>query len=158
MARRIALIMAGGGGTRLWPASTKARPKQVMPGLPHAGTTLVTQTLSRLDGLVAVEDCFVVTTSDQVTRVSECLPQLPQQNIIVEPMGRNTAPCVALALLRIQAQLDSDEHTLVILPADHHIDDDEEFRIHLSSACARAEASECIVTLGIEPTRPDTWD
>lgn len=158
MSRRLALIMAGGGGTRLWPASIPTRPKQVIPGLPDSGATLLSATAARLEPLVRREDVWVVTTQDQVDGVRDALPFVDQSRIVVEPFGRNTAPAVALSLVQMRARLgdDADEVTVIALPADHFVGDPAGFRAHLGAACAHAEAANTVATLGIEPARPDT--
>lgn len=150
--------MAGGGGTRLWPASTGARPKQVMEGLPEVGATLLGATLQRLEGLVDPQDVHVVTTRDQVEGVHRALPSLSDEQVIAEPFGRNTAPCVALFAVHLRARLGAEagEATIIALPADHFVADASGFRKALEAACLHAEAEDTIATLGIEPSRPDT--
>ena len=156
MAERIALIMAGGGGTRLWPASSKARPKQLIPGMPEPGSTLLGATVRRLEGLVSLDRIFVVTTREQVDGIRKVLPDLPADHVIAEPFGRNTAPCVALAAVHLSAHAGDSNPTLIVLPADHYVGDETGFRNHLSAACAHAEAADTVVTLGIEPDHPET--
>jgi len=157
--------MAGGGGTRLWPASTAPRPKQLLDPLLGAPTddgtpsdTLVAQTVARLAGLVDAADVWVVVGHDQLEGVREALPQLPAQNFVVEPARRNTAPCIALSVAHIRASIgsDADTATLIVLPADHHVRQPHKLRGLLAAACAHAEAAHTIVTLGIEPDHPAT--
>jgi mannose-1-phosphate guanylyltransferase len=160
MAKRIALVMAGGGGTRLWPASTRMRPKQVMglrpdrPGSP----SLLGATVARLDGLIAPEDIYVVTARDQVESIRRAASSVLAQNVIAEPRGKNTAPCIALGIQHLRARLGAaaEAATLLALPADHHVLDAEGLRAHLACACAHAEHGNAIVTLGIEPDHPAT--
>lgn len=163
MGERIAVVMAGGGGTRLWPASTSDRPKQLIdPLLRSAGGThrdsLLAQTVARLDGIVAPDDIHVVTTAEQAESIRAALPGLAPERLIVEPWGRNTAPCIALSILHLRATRGPrvDDATLLVLPADHHIGDVQGFRQLLTAACVHAEASRAIVTLGIEPDYPAT--
>src|SRR4051794_36893091 len=92
------VIMAGGGGTRLWPLSRRLRPKQFLPLLP-GGETLLGATARRTAPLCPIERTLVVTAAEQVPEVRRCLPDLPVDNIVVEPLGRNTAPCIGLAAL-----------------------------------------------------------
>ena len=147
-----AVIMAGGSGTRFWPASRRARPKQF---LPITGTrTMIAETLRRLEGLVPVERVLVVTAGDLAPQVFECLPELPRENVLVEPVGRNTAPCVALAALEVERR-DPDAVQLV-LPADHVIAPVQEFQASLLAAVAEARRGHRLVTLGIRPTYPAT--
>lgn len=158
VSRRIALIMAGGGGTRLWPASSPDSPKHVLPGLPELGSTLLSATVDRLDGLIGLDDVFVITTADQTELVTKALPNLPRANVLAEPYGRNTAPCVALSVVTLRARLGAaaNEVTVVALPADHFVGDPAAFRDHLRVACEQAEGGQTVATLGIQPTRPDT--
>ena len=153
---RVALILAGGGGTRLWPASTPMRPKQVIPGLPKPGQNLLSTTLHRLTGLVKREHTYFITTQEQSTLLQRALPQFPSTNFILEPEGRNTAACVALGLLQLQDLYPHSELTVLILPADHHIQQENTFAVSLQQACLYAEEKRCIVTLGITPTHADT--
>ena len=159
MSERIALVMAGGGGTRLWPASTPERPKQLLdPLLATPQTSLLGETIRRLDGLVAPRDVYVVTTREQLHGIRAALPDLDPEQIILEPRGRNTAPCIALGVIELRARRGAavDDATLLVLPADHHVADPEGFRRLARAACAHARAGQAVVTLGIEPTHPAT--
>ncbi len=147
-----AAILAGGVGTRLWPRSRQHQPKQ-FSDITGNGRTMIQETVARLDGLVADEDLYVVTGARYEALTREQIPQMPVQNIIAEPSGRNTAPAIGLACAHL-AQRDPDA-VLAILSADHVIPDAAAFQ----QALRRAEemASEgYIVTLGIEPTLPHT--
>ncbi len=150
--------MAGGGGTRLWPASTRDRPKQLLePRLQRMPSSLLQSTLARVGSLAGPEQTWVVTTADQRAGVVAALPGVPATQILAEPMGRNTAPCIALGLRHLRAQLGADvSATVIALPADHLVSDVPEFQRHLETACVVAEAHRRIVTLGIRPSRPDT--
>ena len=99
--QRYVVIMAGGGGTRLWPHSRRSHPKQFLPILPPHGDSLLAATVRRTMPIFPLAATFVVTTAEQVTEVRRCLPELPLDNIIVEPTGRNTAPCIGLAVSMI---------------------------------------------------------
>lgn len=146
------VIMAGGGGTRLWPHSRRGRPKQFLPILP-GGETLIGATLRRTLPVVDVARTLVVTTAEQVPQVRRCLPELPIDNILVEPIGRNTAPCIGLAAQTVLAR-DADA-VMAVLPADHYVQDEDAFADRLRAALAVA-AQGHIVTLGIHPSRPET--
>lgn len=147
-----AVIMAGGSGTRFWPASRRARPKQF---LPIAGEqSMIATTVARLEGLVDLEHVLVVTSGELAPLVHECVPQLPPNNVLVEPVGRNTAPCVALAALEIERRAPGSLQ--IVLPADHVIEPAAEFRASLQAACAEARRDRRLVTLGIRPTFPAT--
>ncbi len=145
-----AVILAGGGGTRLWPLSRRARPK---PFLPLVGETSLFQlTLRRLDPLIAVEDTLVVAEQGHLPLVAQQAPQLLSRHLIGEPFGRNTAAAIALAAL-VSQRPGSD--VMVVLPADHYIEDEQGFRDVLSEA-ARAAQDGSLVTLGIQATGPET--
>jgi mannose-1-phosphate guanylyltransferase len=145
-----AVILAGGGGTRLWPLSRRARPK---PFLPLVGETSLFQlTLRRIEPLIAVEDTLVVAEQGHLPLVSEQAPQLLSRHLIGEPFGRNTAAAIALASLVSQRPASD---IMVVLPADHFIGDENRFRDVLSAA-GRAAQDGSLVTLGIEATGPET--
>jgi mannose-1-phosphate guanylyltransferase/mannose-6-phosphate isomerase len=145
-----AVIMAGGGGTRLWPLSRSARPK---PFLPLVGeTTLLQATVARLAPLIVSGDVYIVTDGRYADLVREQLPDLPEANILAEPLGRNTAAAVALAALAIDRPA---SEVMAVLPADHRIADPEGFRAALAAAAERAAGGD-LVTLGITPSGPET--
>lgn len=146
-----AVILAGGGGTRLWPLSRSRRPKPFLPLL-EGGRCLLAATVERLSPLVAPEDVYVVTDVRYHDLVREVVPALPVANIIGEPMGRNTAAAVAMAGHAIERPTDD---IMISLHADQAIDDEVGFRAVLAAAVERAAAGD-IVTLGIEPTEPST--
>ncbi|MBR0224758.1 MAG: NTP transferase domain-containing protein [Thermoguttaceae bacterium] len=149
-----AVIMAGGAGTRLWPESRKARPKPFLPFAPN-GSALVRATFDRLDGLVPPENRFVVAGRAFAALVAETLPELRRERTLLEPVGRNTAPCVAWAALEAMT-LDPDA-TLVVLPADHWIRPDAAFREKIAEAARLVEEDPTrLVTLGVKPTEPST--
>ena len=148
----VAVVMAGGRGTRFWPRSRNARPKQF---LAIVGTeTLLHQTVHRLDGHVSPERIFVVTTEDLAEETRRMLPELPPENVIVEPEGRNTAPCLALALVEIEKKIPNG--VMAVLSADHWIGDRELFLADLDAAVAHAADKRELVTFGIKPTYPET--
>ncbi|MGL5151650.1 MAG: mannose-1-phosphate guanylyltransferase [Clostridium sp.] len=147
------LIMAGGKGTRFWPLSTEEKPKQFLNLIGEE--TMIQMTVNRVKPIIPIERIFVCTGAMYVDLVKEQLPELPEENIIVEPEGRNTAPCIALSAFVIQKYYNNS--TMVVLPSDHLIKDEEEFRrILLSSEDFISENKEAIVTLGMEPTRAET--
>jgi mannose-1-phosphate guanylyltransferase len=148
----IALIMAGGSGTRFWPASRASYPKQF---LRIAGDKSMLQlTFERLEPLVPAENIHVVTSAFQAKLVREHLPQLPERNIIIEPFGMNTAPCIALSVAKLSREHDPDE-AMVVLPADHVIQDIPAFLASLKKAEATAQTG-ALVTFGIVPEYPAT--
>jgi mannose-1-phosphate guanylyltransferase len=145
--------MAGGGGTRLWPASTPQRPKHLLDPL-LLSRSLLRRTVDRVAGFVEPDGIWVVTTREQHEPIVAALPEVRPEHVIAEPFGRNTAPAIALGVRRLAA--DHPEATLVVLPADHHVRDEEAFRSKLAAAAAHAEAAQCVVTLGIEPDHAAT--
>ncbi len=147
-----AVIMAGGVGTRFWPASRQALPKQFLTV--GGSRTLLQQTVDRLDGLVDDARVFVVTHADYVDMTRQQLPGVPPENVLGEPVARNTAPCIAYAAATIAAR-DADA-TLVVLPADHLIRHEKQFREVLRVAIEKAQQPGALVTIGITPTHPET--
>ena len=148
-----ALIMAGGRGTRFWPLSTDDKPKQFLNLIGEE--TMIQMTVNRVKPLIPVERIFVCTGAKYVDLVKEQLPELPERNIIVEPEGRNTAPCIALSALTINRYYENSN--MVVLPADHLIKYEGKFRKALTKGEEfLALNNEAILTLGMEPSRPET--
>jgi mannose-1-phosphate guanylyltransferase len=146
------VIMAGGVGSRFWPRSRKKNPKQV---LNIFGTnTLLQETVSRVSDLIPFSQIYIVTTSELVQHIRKQLPDLADDNIIIEPVGKNTAPCIGLAA-QILMERDPDG-IMVVLPADHLISDRERFIVCLNQAIETAESDDSLVTIGITPTQPET--
>ena len=146
------VIMAGGVGSRFWPKSRERNPKQFLEILSEG--TMIQQTVRRLESMVPPANTFVVTNVLHQDQLAKQLPLLPQENILVEPVGRNTAPCIGLAALWIQRA--DPEGVMVVLPADHLIRNQEEFLRIIKTATAVARESEALVTIGIRPTHPET--
>ena len=147
-----AVIMAGGVGSRFWPRSRRAHPKQFLNVL--GPDSLIQNTFARLQPLIAPDRVYVVTHADYTEQTHEHLPAIPVENILGEPIARNTAPCIAFAAARLHA-LDPDA-VMIVLPADHLIRNVSRFQEVLSAAAAKAESSDALVTVGIEPTHPAT--
>ena len=145
---RHAVILAGGSGTRLWPASRRARPKQLLAL--GASTEVMVAAAVELGRRVA-EDVAIVTAESQVAATRACVPGI---ELIAEPVGRNTAAAIGLAAA-IFAERDP-EATLVVLPADQHVADRAGLAAVLETALTAAEHTDAIATVGIPPTRPDT--
>ena len=144
--------MAGGKGTRFWPRSRSQRPKQF---LAIAGKeTLLHQTVHRLDGHFEPDHIFVVTTRELAAETLAMLPELPPENILVEPEGRNTAPCLALSLVEIERRLPAG--VMVVLSADHWIGDTQAFIDDVETAVDHAASHRDLVVFGIKPTYPET--
>ena len=145
-----AVIMAGGGGTRLWPLSRRARPK---PFLPLVGSeSLFQATVRRLAPLIEPADVYVVADEVQLPLVRQQVPALPADHLLGEPVGRNTAAAVALAALLVERPVDE---VMVVLPADHRVRDEAALRAALAAAVDTA-ADGSLVTLGVVPTGPAT--
>ena len=148
-----ALIMAGGKGTRFWPLSTEEKPKQFLNLIGE--DTMIQMTVNRIKPIIPIERIFVCTGEMYVDLVKEQLPELPERNIIVEPEGRNTAPCIALSAFVIKKYYEN--ANMIVLPSDHLIKDEDEFRNIIESADKFVnENNEAIITLGMEPSRPET--
>jgi len=147
-----AVIMAGGVGARFWPRSRQHSPKQLLEIL--GAETMIQQTFGRINQLVPAENVYVVTNASQEEEIRRQLAGVPGKNILVEPVGRNTAPCVGLAAAWIYQS--DPEGVMIVLPADHMIRDEEEFRNILGTAVAVAESGSALVTIGINPTYPET--
>ncbi len=147
------VIMAGGIGSRFWPFSRTQHPKQFHDVL-GMGRSMLQLTLARFAGLCPPENVFVVTNRDYMPLVREHLPELAADQILGEPIGRNTAPCIAYAVYRI-AQRDP-QATIIFSPSDHAVLHEEEFRRVIGLAVAAARRHEVLITLGIKPSRPDT--
>ena len=148
----IAVVMAGGRGTRFWPRSRGHRPKQF---LAMVGTeTLLEQTVNRLKPRFPERNIYIVTTADLAAETRRMLPQLPPENVLVEPEGRNTAPCLALALVSIERA--HPDGVMVVLSADHYIGEPATFLEDIEVAVHHAGEAHDLVTFGIRPTYPET--
>lgn len=151
--KKTALIMAGGRGERFWPKSRKTLPKQFL-SLTNDGKTMIQLTVERILPLVDIEDIYIATNNDYRELVQEQLPALPPQNILCEPVGRNTAPCIGLGAMHISAKYE--DALMFVLPSDHLIKNNDIFVKTLDDACAIAEQENNLVTLGITPNYPET--
>ena len=129
-----AVIMAGGRGTRFWPRSRGAMPKQLLDIT--GDSTMLQQTVERIVPLVPMGNILIVTGAEQAALVRKQLPDVPADNIIVEPVGRNTAPCICLAATKIYQQ--DPDAVMLVLPADHHIGNPSGFRTCLKAAADAA--------------------
>ena len=146
-----AIVMAGGAGTRFWPASRAALPKQL---LPLAGAkTLLEDTVDRLDGLVPPDRVMVVTAGRLLDAVRRQLPQVPEAGLVGEPCKRDTAPCIGLAALLVSRH--DPDAVMAVMPSDHVIRPAEDFRAAIRQAATLVEqAPGRLVTFGIKPTYP----
>lgn len=148
-----ALIMAGGKGTRFWPLSTEEKPKQFLNLV--GDNTMIQMTVNRILPIIPIERIFVCTGEKYIDYVINQLPKLPKENIIVEPEGRNTAPCIALSSMIIKRKFN--DASVLVLPSDHLIEKEDEFRSIILKGNDFLENNPYnIVTLGIQPNRPET--
>jgi mannose-1-phosphate guanylyltransferase/mannose-6-phosphate isomerase len=147
-----ALVLAGGSGTRFWPASRRQRPKQLLSL--EGGVSLLQATVERLQPLVAPSSVWVCTTEALRQQVQEQLPLVPEDQILAEPIGRNTAPAIGWSLQSMPA--DDRQEVVLVLPADHRIEDEEAFLRTLETAERITREGDRIMTLGVTPSRPDT--
>ena len=150
--RQYAIIMAGGSGTRLWPLSRKSKPKQFLDPLGQG--SFLEQSITRLTGLFPREDILVVGSMEQQEMLLEVVSgYISPENVILEPVARNTAACIALVAHNVSHAGDA---LMCVLPADHYIGDKTAFRAALQNGLRAAEETDCIVTMGIMPTSPAT--
>lgn len=147
------VIMAGGVGSRFWPMSTAARPKQFIDVM-GVGKTLLQLTVERFGSLVPPSNVWVVTNQRYAAIVREQLPQVPVSNILCEPCRRNTAPCIAYVSWRIKSH--DPKANIVVTPSDHVVLDTAEFQRVVAECMKFTSESDAIVTLGIKPSRPET--
>jgi len=146
------VIMAGGKGERFWPKSRIKMPKQFLKL--YGDKTMIQQTADRLKRLMPIENIFVVTNIDYAGLISDQIPELPTENILIEPMGKNTAACIGLAAIHTE-RLDTDS-IMVVVPSDHVIKDEETYLGVLKAAIEKAKAGNNLVTIGIKPQHPET--
>ena len=147
------VIMAGGVGSRFWPMSTPECPKQFIDVF-GTGRTFIQMTVDRFKGVIDPANIWVVTSANYAEIVKEQLPEVPVGNILLEPCRRNTAPCIAYVSWRIKAL--NPKANIVVAPSDHLVTDVVEFQRVINSALQFVSETDSIVTLGMQPTRPET--
>ncbi|MCH5181481.1 MAG: mannose-1-phosphate guanylyltransferase [Prevotellaceae bacterium] len=147
------VIMAGGQGTRFWPVSTAECPKQFLDVL-GTGRTLLQLTADRMRGIVPPENVWVVTSARYRDLVAAQLPEVPAGQVLLEPCGRNTAPCICYASWKIKKR--DPRANIIVSPSDHIVGDEPAFRKCVADALEFAAETDGIVTLGIKPSRPET--
>lgn len=145
--------MAGGSGTRFWPISRKHKPKQFLDIL-GTGKTFLQMTYQRFETIVPKENFYIVTNDEYVSLVKDQLPFLSNEQILGEPIGRNTAPCIEYANQKIKAK--NPQANIIVTPADHLIIETDRFLQDVATAIGHISNNEALVTLGITPTRPNT--
>lgn len=151
--KRYVVIMAGGIGSRFWPSSTQKRPKQFLDIL-GIGKSLIRMTFERCLEIVPAEQVLILTNQSYKELVREHLPEVPEHNILLEPSMNNTAPCIAYAAMKLSAL--GGDGVMAVLPSDHVILKEKEYTEIMKKGFDFAEKNNALVTLGIQPTRPDT--
>ena len=151
--KKTALIMAGGRGERFWPKSRQNLPKQFL-SLTNDRKTMIQLTVERILPLVSMEDIYIATNRDYKHLVRQQLPELPEENILCEPVGKNTAPCIGLGAVHMERKYG--DAVMMVLPSDHLIKYISFFRNTLMDACGAAEQGTNLVTIGITPDSPET--
>ena len=148
---KVALIMAGGSGTRFWPLSTDEKPKQFLDLVSEK--TMIRETIERIVKIIQFEKIFIATNVKYLDEIKKEIPEIPEENIILEPTARDTAACIGYSGIIIKKKFP--ESMMAVLPSDHLINKEDEFLRYLNEAFEAAK-SDVIVTLGIKPTYPET--
>lgn len=146
------VLMAGGKGERFWPKSRTNLPKQFLNI--SGNKSMIQQSIARLERFMDISQIFIVTNGLYAELIKAQVPHLPHENIIIEPVGRNTAPCIGLASIIIEERFP--DSTMIVLPSDHIIENEDGFVQILKTAVQVAEDQESLVTLGIQPSYPET--
>ena len=153
MSNTYVVIMAGGSGTRFWPFSRAAKPKQFLDVL-GLGKTLLQMTFERFRNITDPDKIFIVSNSRYKSIIAKQIPELNKDQILLEPFQRNTAPCIAYASYKI-GKIDPNA-TIVVSPADHVVFKDDIFNQLINTAIDASNSSDKILTVGVEPNRPET--
>jgi mannose-1-phosphate guanylyltransferase len=148
----VVAVLAGGQGSRFWPMSRSARPKQFL-SISESGESLIQSTVRRVEGIVDSQSVWVISNPGLVGLITE---HVPHARIVCEPVARNTAPCVGLAAVHALIHSGGADPVMVILPADHAVKDEQKLRAALREAIDHAGHSKVLVTIGIPPTHPHT--
>ena len=147
------VIMAGGIGSRFWPKSRQSMPKQFLDIL-GTGKSFIRHTYERFAKIVPAENFLVVTNHKYKDLVLEHIPEIGERQVLCEPIGRNTAPCIAYAAYTLLKQ--NPDAEMIVTPADHLILNEEDFRQIIGECLEFADRHDALLTVGIKPTRPDT--
>lgn len=150
---RYCVIMAGGIGSRFWPASRRQLPKQFID-IMGTGKTFIRHTFERFEPIIPAENFLVVTNAAYKQLVLDNIPELKPEQVLCEPIGRNTAPCIAYAAFRLKAQ--NPDAVMVVAPSDHFIFDEATFRANIEECMEYTHDKDSLMTIGICPSRPDT--
>jgi len=149
----VAVIMAGGYGERFWPKSRRKCPKQFLD-ITGSGKSIIRETYERVRKFIPKNQIFVVTHTTQVSLVEKHIPALPKNQILAEPMSRNTAPCIAWAAVECEKRFS--DAVMLVLPSDHVVLNERIFEHDIKIACQQALKSDALVTFGIPPDYPET--
>jgi len=147
-----AVIMCGGSGSRFWPKSRKLYPKQFLNTVGEK--TMIQLTMDRIRKFIPLENIYMVTNKDYVKTIKEQVPEIQENNLIIEPMIRETAACIGYSAVKLLKQ--DPEAMMIVLPSDHHIEGEEQFMLTLEQGLEIAKSTNCLVTMGIKPSRPET--
>lgn len=146
------VIMCGGSGSRFWPKSRKMYPKQFLNTVGEK--TMIQLTVDRIGKFIPLENIYMVTNKGYVGTIREQVPQIPAKNLIIEPMIKETAACIGYSAIKLLKK--DPEAVMIVLPSDHYIQDEEKFMETLEQGLSIACSDNCLVTMGIRPTRPET--
>jgi mannose-1-phosphate guanylyltransferase len=147
-----ALIMCGGSGSRFWPKSRKAYPKQFLKAVGQK--TMIQRTFERINNFLPRENIYVVTNKIYVEIIHQQLPDLKPENLIVEPLQKETATCIGHSAVKFMKR--DPEAVMIVLPSDHYIEDEKQFINTLQQGLLIAENNKALITIGVKPTRPET--
>jgi len=147
-----ALIMAGGRGTRFWPRSRDKKPKHLLDIV--TDRTIIQETVDRIKPLIPARNIIIVTGKTHARELVRQLPEIPVENVLIEPMGRNTAACIGYAAVHIQKR--AQDAVMVVLPSDHGIGNPGLYRKVIAAAAAAAQKKNALVTIGLKPESPHT--
>lgn len=153
MEKNFCIIMAGGIGSRFWPFSRNNRPKQFLDFF-GTGRSLLQLTFDRFKKVVPIENILIVSNVIYKDLILEQLPEIQENQLLLEPVRRNTAPCIAYAVNRIKTI--TDEANIIVTPSDHLILKEDEFLATIQEGLQFIEKNDCLLTLGIKPSRPET--
>jgi len=146
------VIMAGGHGTRFWPRSRKKKPKQLLDII--SSEPMIRETIRRINKVISADNIFVVANEEHRSEIEKHIPEIPSENIIFEPMPRNTAACIGLSAILIQKK--NPEAVISVFPADHLITNEDAFVDLLNTGCELVSKNDYLLTLGMKPTYPET--
>lgn len=146
------VIMCGGSGSRFWPKSRKTFPKQFLKAV--GDKTMIQSTVERINRFVPFENIYMVTNKAFVSTIMEQVPEIPEENIILEPLVKETAACIGFSAVKLLKK--DPEAVMIVLPSDHYIQDEEAFIQTVQQGLEIVNNYNCLVTMGIRPTRPET--